>query len=60
MVLYDTKDAILTNIAQRFEKRLKVPVDVTLKIDDRLGEYDGAIKDGVISAGSLVHHLDTD
>ena len=59
MVLYDTKDAILTNIAQRFEKRLKVPVDVTLKIDDRLGEYDGAIKDGVISAGSYGQLLDT-
>ena len=58
MVIFDKTDKILTNIAERFEKRLKVSTDVTLKIDKSLGEYEGKIQDGVISAGSYGQLLD--
>lgn len=58
MVQYDRNDPILHNIAQRFEQRLTVDVDVTLAIDPQLDEFCGKIEQGVLSAGSHGQLLD--
>ncbi len=59
MVRYNEADAILSRIAEAFQKRLKVPAEVTLAIDISLGEFCGKIENGVISAGSYGQLLDT-
>ncbi|MGN1059479.1 MAG: hypothetical protein ACI4QW_03525 [Clostridia bacterium] len=58
MVNYNQQDAILSNIAKIFEKRYKGTAEVTLVIDEGLGEFCSEIKDGTISAGSHSTLLD--
>ena len=59
MIKYNGNDEILCNIAAIAKKRLSSDCDITLCIDDTLGEFDGKICDGVISAGSYSQLLDT-
>ena len=58
MVIYDKSDVILSNIARIFTERLKEDVDVTLVIDEKLGEFCGKKEGNVLSAGSHSQLLD--
>ncbi len=59
MIKFDRNDEILSNIAKIAEKRIDANTDITIMIDPELGEFDGKITDGVISAGSHSQLLDT-
>ncbi len=58
-VNFNTEDKILSRIAEKFEKRLKQDVTVTLKIDNTLDELCGKIENNIISAGSYHQLFDT-
>ena len=45
MINYDKNDKVLKNIATIFEKRYKGKNDITLKIDDSLGEFYSKIEE---------------
>ena len=59
MIKFDCNDEILCNIAGIAQKRLPDNAEITIAIDKTLGEFDGKICDGVISAGSYSQLLDT-
>ncbi len=58
-IIYNKNDKILSKIAEKFQKRLKADVEITLEIDEALDEFCGEIKDGTIKAGSYHQLLDT-
>ena len=59
MITFDKNDKILGNIAALFEKRLKEQTDITLAVDEAMGEFVGKIENGVITAGSYGELLNT-
>ena len=54
MIKFNENDKILSNIAKIVEKRAKGEIDLTLLVDESLGEYNGKYENGVITGGS--HH----
>ncbi len=54
MIKFNENDKILSNISKIVEKRAKGEIDLTLVLDESLGEYNGKYEDGVITGGS--HH----
>lgn len=58
MINYNRQDEVLSNIAKAFEKRYTGKENITLAIDEGMGEFCSKIKDGIISAGSHSTLLD--
>jgi hypothetical protein len=58
MIKFNQGDKVLSNIARIISERIKDGADLTLAIDESLGEYDGKFEDGVITAGSHSQILD--
>ena len=54
MIKFNENDKILSNIAKIVEKRAKGDIDLTLVLDESMGEYKGKYENGVITGGS--HH----
>ena len=54
MIKFNENDKVLSKIAGIVEKRIKGESNLTLILDESLGEYNGKYEDGVISGGS--HH----
>ena len=53
MIHYDHQDKILANIARVIEKRLKDKnTELTIVLDESMGEFNSKFEDGVITAGS--------
>jgi hypothetical protein len=53
MIHFDSQDKILANIARIVEKRLKDKnTELTLVLDESMGEFNSKFEDGVITAGS--------
>ncbi len=54
MIKFNENDKVLSNIAKIVEKRAKGEINLTLLLDESLGEYNGKYENGVITGGS--HH----
>ena len=52
MIKFNKNDKILANIAKMVEKRAKGDINLTLVLDETLGEYNGKYENGTIKGGS--------
>lgn len=52
MIKFNVNDKILSNISRIVEKRAKGEINLTLVLDENLGEYNGKYENGVITGGS--------
>ena len=52
MIKFNENDKILSNIAKMVEKRAKGEINLTLVLDESLGEYNGKYENGTIKGGS--------
>lgn len=54
MITFNENDKVLSNIAKIVEKKAKSEINLTLVLDENIGEYNGKYEDGIITGGS--HH----
>lgn len=52
MIKFNENDKILSNIAKMVEKRAKGEINLTLVLEESLGEYNGKYENGTIKGGS--------